>query len=126
MLKKLLSISLLESKISIILRFLNFIFWLSVIMSFASLLFVIFSTTKYYYHFSNPSFLDVLQALTVYTAFYIIIFVTFPAVLILILTYFLFKVKFKKSLQIKKHIWLIILNILILIAIFLIVAINKP
>lgn len=124
--KVFLNLSLLESKISIILRFLRFVFWLSVIMNFVSLLFVIFSTTRYYYHFGNPSFLDVLQGLTVYAAFYVIIFAAFPATLILIITYFIFKFKCKKSLQLKKHCRLIILNILILFAIFLVVVFNKP
>ena len=88
--KEILSLSLLENKISIILRLLRFVFSLSVIMSFVSLLFIIFSTTKYYYYFGNPSFLDVLQGLTVYAAFYVIIFAAFPSALILIITYFLF------------------------------------
>ena len=95
-------------------------------MSFVSLLFVIFSTTKYYYHFGNPSFLDVLQALIIYGAFYVIIFAALPAALILNITYFLFKFKLKKSLQAKKHCRLILLNTLILFAIFLVVAFNKP
>ena len=124
--KQLLNLSLLESKISIILRFLRFVLLLSAAMSFVSLLFIIFSTTKYYYHFGNPSFLDVLQGLTVYAAFYVIIFAAFPATLILIITYFLFKFKLKKSLQAKKHFRLILLNTLILFAIFLVVAFNKP
>ena len=123
--KEFLSLSFLESKISIILKFLKFVFWLSVIMNFVSLLYVIFSTTKYYYHFDNASFLDVLQVLILYASFYLLIFAAFPAALILIITYFLFKIKLKKSLQIKKHFKLIILNILILIGIFLFVSINK-
>ena len=121
--KEFLSLRFLESKISIIVKFLKFVFWLSVIMNFVSLLFVIFSTTKYYYHFHNASFLDVLQVLILYSSFYVLIFAAFPAALILIITYFLFKIKLKKNLQLKKHFKLIILNILI--GIFLFVAINK-
>ncbi len=123
--KELLSLPLLESKISTILRILKFVFWLSTMMNFISLLFVIFSTTKYYYHFHNASFLDVLLALILYAAFYVILFLAFPALFLLLMCYFLFKLKFKKNLQIKKHIKLIILNILILLAIFLVVVVNK-
>ncbi|MBK9959066.1 MAG: hypothetical protein IPP11_10875 [Chitinophagaceae bacterium] len=120
-----LNLSLLESKISIILKILKFVFLLSVIMNCVSLVFVIFSTTKYYYHFENPSFLDVLQGITVYAAFYIIIFAAFPSVLILTIIYFLFKFKLNRGIQAKKHFRLIILNILILFAIFLVVVFDK-
>lgn len=120
-----LSLSFLESKMSIILRFSRFVLLMSVIISFVSLLFIFFSTTKYYYHFGNPSFLDVLQGLIIYAAFYVIIFAAFPATLILIITYFIFKYKFKRNFQVKKHFRLIILNVLILVVMFMIVALNK-
>lgn len=119
-------LSLLENKIPIILKISRLILSLSLIMSFVSLVFIIFSTTRYYYPpFGNPSHLDIILALIIYATFYIIIFVAFPVTLILIICYSLFKLKIKKNIKTKIHFRLVIANILILLSTILLVVLQN-
>lgn len=97
------------------------IFWLSLGMSILSLLFVIFSKPGYYGMFeSTVTILDALPYIVIYGTFYTIIFLVFPATVILLLIYILYRFIGRDNIKIKSHLYLIIWNVVILLLIFLI------
>ena len=102
-----------------ILTLIKFVLYLSALMNFISLLFIVFSHSQYYYKFATPNLLDALLMLTIYTSFYLLLFVTFPASIILFLFYFIYNCKRKITLKIRLHLKLIILNV-VLISLFII------
>lgn len=99
--------------------------YLSTLMNFISLLFIVFSHSQYYYKFATPNLLDALLMLTIYSSFYILLFVTLPASIILLLFYFLYKWKRKIILTINFHLKLLILNVVLLSLFIIFVAMSS-
>ncbi|MDR6967304.1 TM2 domain-containing membrane protein YozV [Flavobacterium arsenatis] len=90
-------------------------------MSILSLLLVIFPKTGYYGRFQTTvTILEGLPYIVFYGTFYIIIFLAFPATVILLVIYMLYRYVRRESLEIKAHFRLIIWNIVVLLFVFLI------
>lgn len=97
------------------------IFLITLCMSILSLLFVIFPKTGYHGRFQTTvPILDALPYIVFYGTFYIIIFLAFPATVILLVIYMMYKYVRRESLEIKPPFRLIIWNIAVLLFVFLI------
>lgn len=109
-----------DQLISTAVHLIKMIFWLSLCLSILSLLFIIFPKTGYYGRFETTvTILDALPYILIYGTFYIIIFLAFPAVVILLLIHLLYKYVRRVNLEIRVHLHLIIWNVTVLILIFL-------
>lgn len=106
--------AILLKKIPVILTIAKLIFLVSVAISFISLLLMIFSDKIYYFYFEKVTFLEALPMLCLYGTFYIIIFLSFPASIILLIVYIFLKFYCQITIDVKVHLKLIIYNILIL------------
>lgn len=96
------------------------IFWLSLCLSILSLLFIIFPKTGYYGRFETTvTILEALPYIVIYGTFYTILFLTFPATLILLLIYLLYRFIRRESIEIKLHLYLIIWNAAAVLLVFL-------
>lgn len=105
-----------------IIGLIKLIFKLALLLNTLSLLAIWFSHSRYYYEISTPTALDFFQILIFYGSFYFLIFIAFPACIILLLLYLLYKFKRKQELEVKTHTRLFILNtfvvVLFMIALF--------
>jgi|GEM_PF-1064685 len=107
--------------LSTAMRLIKITFWLSLCMSILSLLFLIFPKTGYYGRFQTTvTLLDALPFIVFYGNFYIIVFLAFPAAILLLLIYLLYNYIRRESLILKAHFRLIIWNVVVLLSVFLI------
>ncbi|MFT3795278.1 hypothetical protein [Flavobacterium sp.] len=122
MYKKVLAI--LKNKIPLLLKLITIAFQLSVAMSLLLLLFAVFTVVVYHSIVHAPELFLSLYWVVAYGTFYIIIFATIPGFFIVVSGYFLSKWKWQKSIEIKPYLKLFLLNLVILLAVFLVACLN--
>ena len=111
----------LESKIPFLLKIAKIVLYASAAMSVLTVLFVVISYVNYSWAFVDANWFNHLHLAVGYATFYVIFFGSFPASVAVILLYFLYRFRYRSTLKVNIHFRLMLLNVVILLAFYLLV-----
>jgi|GEM_PF-4064945 len=111
----------LESKIPFLLKIAKIVLYASAAMSVLTVLLVVISYVNYSWAFVDANWFNHLHLAVGYATFYVIFFGSFPASVAVIVLYFLYRFRYRSTLKVNIHFRLMLLNVFILLAFYLLV-----
>ncbi|HEX9980604.1 MAG TPA: hypothetical protein VGB50_08555 [Flavobacterium sp.] len=102
-----------DHKMLLFLAFCKILLWLTLVMNALSVLMLIFSKTSYYYEVQAAALLDVVMVIIFYGTFYLVTFVGLPVCILIMMIHLLFKHERKMAINLKPHLRLIVINIIL-------------